>query len=569
MLLKLLVKDYALIELAEVEFRPGLNIITGETGAGKSILIGALGLLIGDRANAEVIRKGAKKAIVEGEFDISGIAALTKILDEFEIEYEDEIIIRREISLKGANRVFLNDTPVSLAQVKRLGNLLVDMHGQHEHQSLLQVDKHIDFLDRLGDYENLLSDFGIKISLLEDKKRELKKLKQREKELKEKEELYRFQLNEIETVSPEENEDEELSAQLRILENSEHILRSANEIYSFIYEGEESIYDKVSLLKKMFSDLTRFDKEFIAQEDEIQSALTSLAEAASFVLDYGNGIELDEEALEAKRERLGAINLLKKKYGGSLAAVLELRDKLESELNLAVNFTKEISALENEIENLRVEAGLIAERISDARKNTAESVSPKIESELHKLGMEEAIFDVKFVREDSTGDDFIYFAKKKVKYNEKGADIVEFMISTNKGEDLKPLAKIASGGEISRVMLALKTILAEKDAIPLLIFDEIDVGISGRIAQKVAETMRGLGKTHQVIAISHLPQIAAFGNHHFVIEKEETKERVISKIRPLNKKERISELAKLISGEKIVPAAIEHANELIKLSETV
>ncbi len=569
MLTKLLVKDYALIELAEVEFRSGLNIITGETGAGKSILVGALGLLVGDRASAEVIRKGAKKAIVEGEFYIKNFDNLKKILDEFDIDFEDEIIIRREITLKGANRVFLNDTPVSLSQVKQLGNMLVDMHGQHEHQSLLRAEKHIDFLDKLGSYEKVLEEFGKLTKLLEEKKRRREELILREKELKEKEELYRFQLSEIENVAPEENEDEELSAQLRVLENSEQILQSANEIYSFIYDGEESIYDKVSLLKRMFSDLTRFDKEFIAQEDEIQSVLSSLSEAASFVRDYGNGIELDEEALEEKRERLGAINLLKKKYGGTLAAVLELRGKLEDELKLASNFTKEIDLLSDEIESLRRDAGKSAEKISSERKKTAADISPKIESELHKLGMEEAVFDVSFAMEETSGDNFVYVNNRKVKYSENGADITEFMISTNKGEDLKPLAKIASGGEISRVMLALKTILAEKDGIPLLIFDEIDVGISGRIAQKAAETLRRLGRSHQIIAISHLPQIAAYGNHHFVIEKEETEGRVISKIRPLRQPERIDELAKLISGEKIVPAAIEHARELLKLSESI
>jgi len=569
MLERLFVKDYALIEVAEVEFRSGLNIITGETGAGKSILVGALGLIIGDRASTEVIRKGANKAIVEGVFYIKNYLKVKELLEKFEIEFDNRIIIRREISLKGSNRVFINDTPATLTQIKTLGNMLVDMHGQHEHQSLLSAEKHIDFLDTLGNYEKQLSLYKNLISELTTKKSELKKILLREKELREKEELYIFQLKEIESVSPEEGEDEILSEELKVLENAEHILSSSNEIYSFVYETEDSVYDKLSYLKKLISDLTKYDKKFVEQENEIESALTSLSEVASFVREYGSNIELDESALEEKRLRLGAINLLKKKYGGSLNSVLEKQKEIEANLNLSLNFEREISSLKNEIEKIRIKAGEIAEEISEQRKKLAYEISPEVESELKNLGMEDARFEVRFSETPSVADEFISVKGKKLKYDENGIDTVEFFISTNKGEDLKPLARIASGGEISRVMLALKTILAEKDSIPLLIFDEIDVGISGRIAQKVAETMRKLGFTHQVIAISHLPQIAAFGNHHFVIIKENSDERVISRVYELTSDERVAELAKLISGETVVNAAVEHAKELLKIAKQI
>jgi len=569
MLERLFVKDYALIEVAEVEFRSGLNIITGETGAGKSILVGALGLIIGDRASTEVIRKGANKSIVEGVFHIKNYLKVKELLEKFEIEFDNRIIIRREISLKGSNRVFINDTPATLTQIKTLGNMLVDMHGQHEHQSLLSAEKHIDFLDTLGNYEKQLSLYKNLISELTTKKSELKKILLREKELREKEELYIFQLKEIESVSPEEGEDEILSEELKVLENAEHILSSSNEIYSFVYETEDSVYDKLSYLKKLISDLTKYDKKFVEQENEIESALTSLSEVASFVREYGSNIELDESALEEKRLRLGAINLLKKKYGGSLNSVLEKQKEIEANLNLSLNFEREISSLKNEIEKIRIKAGEIAEGISEQRKKLAYEISPEVESELKNLGMEDARFEVRFSETPSVADEFISVKGKKLKYDENGIDTVEFFISTNKGEDLKPLARIASGGEISRVMLALKTILAEKDSIPLMIFDEIDVGISGRIAQKVAETMRKLGFTHQVIAISHLPQIAAFGNHHFVIIKENSDERVISRVYELTSDERVAELAKLISGETVVNAAVEHAKELLKIAKQI
>jgi DNA repair protein RecN (Recombination protein N) len=569
MLERLFVKDYALIEVAEVEFRSGLNIITGETGAGKSILVGALGLIVGDRASTDVIRKGAKKSIVEGVFVIKEYPKVKELLDEFDIEFEDRIIIRREISLKGSNRVFVNDTPATLSQIKTLGNMLVDMHGQHEHQSLLSTEKHIDFLDTLGNYQKQLNSYKNLIDYLTTKKSELRKLLIREKELREKEELYRFQLKEIESVSPEDGEDVKLAEELKVLENAEHILSSANEIYSFVYDTEDSVYDKLSYLKKLISDLTRYDKKFAEQENEIDSALTSLSEVASFVREYGSEIEFDESALEEKRSRLGAINLLKKKYGGSLNSVLEKERELEDNLNLSLNFEREISSLKTEIEKIRKRAGEIAGIISEQRKKLALEIAPKVEAELKNLGMEDAKFEVRFSETLSTSDEFIPVAGKELKYDEKGIDTVEFFISTNQGEDLKPLARIASGGEISRVMLALKTILAEKDSIPLLIFDEIDVGISGRIAQKVAETMRKLGFTHQVIAISHLPQIAAFGNHHFVIVKENSNARVISRVHELSPEERITELAKLISGETVVTAAVEHAKELLKIAKQI
>ncbi len=569
MLERLFVKDYALIEVAEVEFRSGLNIITGETGAGKSILVGALGLIVGDRASTDVIRKGAKKSIVEGVFYIKDYPKVKALLEEFKFEFEDRIIVRREISLKGSNRVFVNDTPATLSQIKTLGNMLVDMHGQHEHQSLLQTEKHIDFLDSLGNFRKHLQEYTQLISELADKKSKLRKLISMENELKEKEELYRFQLREIESVSPEEGEDEALSEELKVLENAEHILSSANEIYSFVYDTEDSVYDKLSYLKKLISDLTKYDKKFVEQEDEIESALTSLSEVASFVREYGSDIELDETALEEKRSRLGAINLLKKKYGGSLNSVLEKQREIEDNLNLSVNFGNEIFTLKSEIDKIRIKAGEIAYKISEQRKNLALKISPKVETELKNLGMEDARFEVRFNQTLSDSDEFIIVNGKKLKYDNTGIDSVEFYISTNKGEDLKPLTRIASGGEISRVMLALKTILAEKDSVPLLIFDEIDVGISGRIAQKVAETMRKLGLTHQVIAISHLPQIAAFGNHHFVIVKANRDNRVISRVHELDKNERIKELAKLISGETVVNAAVEHAKELLKIAKQI
>ncbi len=566
MLKSLYIKDYALIDEIFVEFERGFNVILGETGAGKSILIGALGLLIGERASSEIIRKGTKKAIVEGIFEISEFNDLKKILEEIDIDFDDELIIRREISAKGSNRIFLNDTPATLADIKTLGDLLVDLHGQHSHQSLLKSEKHIEFLDELGEYSNELTEFAEKVEELEGKIRERENLIKREKELAEKLELYEFKLNEINDVNPDEGEDEKLEAELRILENSEFLFNSANELYELLYNSDGAVYDRLSEAERKISELIRYDEKFRAHADDLASALSAIAEIAEFMREYKDNLELDPEIIEEKRERLGAINLLKKKYGPTLEAVLSFRDEIAREISLAQNFSDEIKKLDDAILNLRTEAGKIAEKISSGRKNAAARLEPLIAGILKNLGMSDAKFTVKFDLTESENVRTVVIYGKSYAYNSRGVDSVEFLISANAGEEPKPLAKVASGGEISRIMLALKTLLAEKDAIPLLIFDEIDAGISGRIAQKVGQAMFSLAKSHQIIAITHLPQIAAFAENHYLIEKKKEDDRAVSRIKKLSEKETPEEIAKLFSGEKVTETALRNAEELLLLA---
>ncbi len=563
MLKNLYIKDYALIDEIDIEFQKGFNVILGETGAGKSILIGALGLLIGERASSEVIRKDAKKAIVEGAFEISGLQKVKAVLEKIDIDFDDELIIRREISAKGSNRIFLNDTPVTLADIKLLGDLLVDLHGQHSHQSLLRTEKHIDFLDELGDYQNEIEIFRGKISALESKRAELQELLAKEKELKEKLELYEFKLREIDEVAPEEGEDATLEAELRILENAEFLFNATNEIYATLYDSENSAYDSLSLVEKKVSELVRYDEQFREHADDLANMLSAISDIADFMRNYKDNLELDPEILESKRERLGALNLLKKKYGGSLKAVLEFREKIYNDINLAQNFTFEIEKLQDEILTLRKEAGEVAQEISKKRKQTTRKIEPEIIDALKNLGITDATFSVALTQKGADAGNTVLINGKNFVYNKNGIDEAEFLISTNPGEELKPLVKIASGGEISRIMLALKTLLAEKDNIPLLIFDEIDTGISGRIAKKVGGEMRKLAATHQIIAITHLPQIAAFAEHLYVIEKRKEENRAVSKIRKANGDEILLEIARLISGETVTDAAIKHAKELL------
>lgn len=568
MIKSLEIKDYALIDYIQIEFEKGLNIITGETGAGKSILIDAMSLLLGERASSEVVRKGAQKSFVEGIFLVEGNKKVKALLEENNIEFLPELIVRREISLKGSNRCFLNDSPVPLNLIKEIGDLLVDLHGQHEHQSLLRTETHIDFIDDFSSNEKLMKEYQSLYHQLKRKKAELNELRNKEASLKEKKEIFEFQINEIDSVNPLPQEDEQLIEELNVLENSEKLLLLSDEIYNLIYESDNSVNDLLGEIKHKLSQLSSIDKSMLEAEGECESALTIIKELASTIRAYKSKIEINPKEVEAKRERLAAINLLKKKYGGTLQKVIEHRDKIGNEFNLAENFSEEISRYEKDLKELQRQAGEAALRLSESRKKNSKKIEAEVKKVLSQLGIIEPQFEVKITYQISNDiEDYILINSKKYLYSEKGIDEVEFYISTNPGEDLKPLIKVASGGEVSRIMLSLKTILAKNDKLPLLIFDEIDTGISGRIAQKVGQALRDLASFHQIIAITHLPQIAAMANHHFIVEKIQEDNRSVSHIRKLNEDEHIREVAKLLSGEKLTDASIQSAVQLIKFSK--
>jgi DNA repair protein RecN (Recombination protein N) len=561
------VKDYALIEHISVEFGSGLNIITGETGAGKSILIDAMSLLLGERASTDVVRKGAEKSFVEGIFDVKGNRKVKSLLEENDVDFSDELIIRREISLKGSNRCFINDTPVNLNLVKDVGNLLVDLHGQHEHQSLLRNETHIDYLDEFGDYQELLHQYRKIYSDLLHKENEIKGLQEKESSIKEKKDFYSFQIKEIDNISPQEDEEDKLIEELKILENSEKLAELTSEIYQLLYESDNSIQASLAKVKTLLQKINEIDKSFSDALSESESALANIEDVSNFVRSYNSKINLDQGEVEGKRERLGAINLLKKKYGGSVKSILDYRKKIGEEFELAENFSGKINELSKNIFELRKSAGSLAKSLSKKREQAAKLVKKGIEETLKELGIQGPQFKTQISDTQSEKDSGVFLDGKYFRATSNGIDEVEFFISTNPGEDLKPLAKVASGGEVSRIMLSLKSTLAKNDKLPLLIFDEIDVGVSGRIAQKVGKALKSLSAYHQVISITHLPQIASLAEHHFSIEKVTQNERVISSIKKLPKSERITEIARLLSGEKITQASIKSARELIGLKE--
>ncbi len=568
MLKSLKIKNYALIDEIELEFGTGLNIITGETGAGKSIIVDALSLILGERSTAEEVRSGADKSVVEGVFTVSGNRKVQRLLEDSEIEFGDEIIVRREVSQKGQSRAFVNDTPLPVSQMKTLGDLLVDLHGQHEHQSLLRPETHIDLLDDFGGLETLRSSFRSSYHDLVRMLNELIETISRRNALKEKSELYGFQIKEIDSVSPEPGEIERLESELRILENSEKLYDATAKLYEILYDSESSIHDQLVKVRNKLEDLSEIDPEFGNQKQECESAKAIADEITRFVQSYSSRLEFDPARLEEIRERLGVLVLLRKKYGGSIEAVVEYREKIGKEYSLAENFDEEIRKLEGNIENARSRLTGIGERLSSKRREVAERITRSIVGVLNEIGIEKAAFEVNIRNRQYEGKDaamkpLVRLGSEFYETSDNGFDNVEFFISTNIGEEPRPLAKVASGGEISRIMLALKTILAKSDRLPLLVFDEIDTGISGRVAAKVGKSLKNLSGFHQIIAITHLPQIAGNADYHFMVEKTVKGKRAVTRVSRLSEDERVLEVARLLSGEDVTQASISGAKELI------
>jgi len=563
MLQSLYVRDYALIEELELEFGSGLNILTGETGAGKSILIGALSMILGERANTDVIRTGAKKAVIEGIFDDADTAPIRSLLVANEIDTDPlpRIILRRQIRDRGS-RAFINDTPATLDVMRDVSAQLIDLHGQHEHQSLLDTDEHRRLLDSFGGLGGLVEQYHAQRERVAELVEERNELAARREELQQQKELYEFQIEEIDAVDPEKGEDQELKAERRVLENAEHLYASTAELYEMLYENEDAVHDQIVVVRNELQDLCRIDDAFEEQLDEIKTAQIIVSELANFLQDYNAHIEFDPQRLETIRERITELESLKRKYGGTLASVLEHREEIGEKYALAEDFEGNLERLEAKIEDAQDALSDAARRLSAKRREVAERIEEAIVAELQTLGMPNSQFEVRFTRQEDP-EGWIRSGDDRYTAFRHGMDRVEFHISTNVGIPPKPLAQVASGGEISRIMLALKTILAKSERLPILVFDEIDTGISGDMARRVGESMHDLARYHQIITITHLPQIAALGDTHFKVEKVVADEKAQTRIRRLDEDEQAEQVATLISGAEITDAALENARELM------
>ncbi|HEX5317109.1 MAG TPA: DNA repair protein RecN [Candidatus Kapabacteria bacterium] len=570
LLRSLYIKNYALIEEFSVIFERGLNIITGETGAGKSIVLGAFGLLIGDRATPGAIREGAEKAIVEADFDIAGNPSLLAFFAANEIECEDDtLLIRREVSKRGTSRGFINDSPASTQLLKELSEFLVDLHGQHEHQSLLHARNHIRMLDDYAGLGTVVAEFQVLRITLVEIRDEIASMKVREARSREEHDLYAFQLEEILSVDPTEGEDDAIEGKLRVLENAEELQNAASEIQELIYEGEGSVTEKLGFIKEQLARLSSVDTSLTEPLTEARSALAIVTELSRWIREYAERISLDPESLAALRSRAQKLVRLKKKFGGTLDAVLRKKLELEEKLSFENEVEQQIAAKEKQMSELRAECARIAAKLSKARGEYGRKLEPQIVEVLRTLGIEHGKFSVEITsnRTESSDPLALTIGKESLVANMRGVDSVEFYISTNAGEPSKPLARVASGGEISRIMLALKTILAKSDRLPLLIFDEIDIGISGRVAQRVGQAMKRLSEDHQIISITHLAQIAACAEAHFVAEKSTIKGVTSSRLRRISDSEHVEEVARLISGDVLSKGSLENARSLISEAE--
>lgn len=574
MLKSLQIRNYALIEELSVPFSSGLVIITGETGAGKSIIVDALGLVLGERASSDAVRTGCDKAIVEGIFDVTGNARVTELLQANELDTSEELIVRREVSARGQSRCFINDSPVTLALLKQAGEMLVDLHGQHEHQSLLRVDTHCGMVDDFGGLDGMVREYREAFHTLKAVAAEVQELRDREQQLREKRDFCLFQAQEIDAVSPQAGEEERLETDLRILENSEKLHTATADLHTALYEGDRSAHDLLVIARNQLHTLSAIDPQFADAARECASAAAIVNELAKFIQGYNARVEFAPDRLEELRDRLGRIAFLKKKYGGSIEAVIAHREAIGRDLELADNFDGVLQKMQKDLDAARAECALRAERLSVKRHEVGKKIDKAIVQELAKLGIAHARFTTHVDQtaiENGRGakavlpDDAVLRGKTPVRLNARGYDDVEFYISTNAGEDEKPLTKVASGGEISRIMLALKSILARTDRLPVLIFDEIDVGVSGRIAQAVGASMKSLAGFHQVIAITHLPQIAGFADTHCVVTKKEQNGRASTSLRRLTLDEQVREVARLMSGAEVTEAGLAGARELMGL----
>jgi DNA repair protein RecN (Recombination protein N) len=565
MLRSLYVRDYALIHELDVEFGSGLNIITGETGAGKSILIGALNMILGERANTDVVRQDAKKAVIEGIFDDANTDRIRSLLDDAEIDTEPlpRIILRRQITDRGS-RGFINDTPATLDVIREVASELIDLHGQHEHQNLLHAETHRRTLDSFGGLSGLTQHYRRQYDRVGELVEERDELAARERELQQQKELYEFQIREIDDINPQEGEEEELHAERRVLENAEQLYASTAELYEMLYESEDAVHDQIVVARNELQDLARIDDAFEEQLEEIKSAQIIVSELASFLQDYNAHIEFDPDRLHDIRERMSELERLKRKYGGSLEAVIEHRQEIGEQFELAKDFEGNLDRLDAEIQEAQEKLSDAAHRLSAKRREVADRIESAIVRELADLGMPDSQFEVRF-HQDEDPDGWIIGKDGDTRYRAyaQGMDRVEFFISTNVGVDPMPLADVASGGEISRIMLALKQILAKSERLPILVFDEIDTGISGDMARKVGDSMHDLARYHQIIVITHLPQIAALGDVHFKVEKVVEDDRTKTIIRRLDEDEQAAQVATLISGADITDAALENARELM------
>ncbi len=562
MLRYLRIREFALISELEIEFGAGLNLLTGETGSGKSILVDALGLLVGERSSSDMIRSNSDLALLEGAFEIRPDNKISTLLRSAGIESEEDVlVIRREISLSGRNRVFVNNTMSTLGLLKSLGECLADIHGQHDQKSLLDLSSHLEWLDRFGGNGALVAKTREIHRHLRELSGRLEAMAMDEQERLRRVDILQFQIREIRRANLQPQEKEELENEKNILANREKIFALASEVYGLLYESEGSLIGTADRVDKALQELERYDVSWAPHRESLKESLFKLEDLAYAARDYSSGIDFSPERLDEVEQRLAELERLSRKYGTSIPEILAYAGRSESELEGLISHADTVTVLSEELAEELGRYQTAAEELSAKRRSDAARLEREVRREFDALAMEKMRLSVRFERREGDPSP----AGVPSGYGPSGVDRVEFMIAPNKGEEFRPLARIASGGELSRVMLAIKS-LCGGDTGKTLVFDEVDAGIGGRAAEAVGRRLRDIAEEAQVLCVTHLPQIAAFARHHFNVGKEEAGGRTETSVRVLGKADRVEELARMMAGEIITETTRRHAREMLSRS---
>ncbi len=562
MLVHLVITDFAIIKHLDLSLREGLNILSGETGAGKSIIINAINLMLGGRSSADLIRTGCSEAVVEGLFVLPDSLGLAEWLDEAGIPFDGELLIKRTVSREGRNRVFINGSLATLQTLSRLGPRLISISGQYAHQLLLRPENHLYLLDSFSGLEDKRCELGALFDRHRSLKGEVASLEAEIRQQKEREELARFQIQEIEMAGPSLGEDDLLEEERRRLQHAEELLEIAANGYQSLYENENSVLSSVAVCLKALDKGSKIAPELASAKASLAEIEAQIEDVSFTLRDFQKSIQVDPQRLNQVIERLELLNRLKRKYGPTIEDILRFKDAQASTMSHLENTLHQIGQLKAELESLQTQLLQRAETLSRKRRNGAEDFWRAVEAELCQLHMKDTRFSVRFEGPQGNGD--AAEGPCMADMGPDGVDRIEFMMSPNPGEELRPLSKTASGGELSRIMLAVRTILSRTTSVETVIFDEVDAGISGATAEVVGEKIASLAAYHQIVCITHLPQIACQGSTHFVVRKEVIEGRTEAAILELESDERVKEIARLLAGRAITPRALAHAREMLE-----
>ena len=560
MLVQLTISDFAIISHLEIDFRSGLNILSGETGAGKSIIINAVNLILGGRASADLIRSGSKEARVEALFSIPDNSLISEYVSEMDIPFNGELLIKRTISREGRNRIVINGTMATLQMLSGIGMMMISISGQHEHQLLLKQDNHLYLLDDFGDLAAERMELAESFNRYEALKESCVRIEKEIKESRERQDLALFQINEIESANILDGEDKLLEEERKRLRYAEQLKDIITGSYETLYEKEDSVLSAVSLCIKGMEKGADMDHRLESIGKSLSSARAELEEIALHLRDLQDSVIISPLRLEEVEDRLQLLNRLKRKYGPTLEDIMSFKEDLSGMINNLDLKEKELEGTKRDLKKQEQDTISRAVALSLKRKGTAKKMEKSIEAELDLLEMGGTRFEVRFTQENTDSPERLISLIRS-----DGYDRVEFMLSPNVGEELRSLSRIASGGELSRIMLALKTILARKASLETIIFDEVDSGIGGATAEVVGEKLGSLAKYHQILCITHLPQIASKGEAHFLVTKTVKGNRVQTIISALNKEERVKEIARLMGGKVVSEQAIALAREMLSL----